>query len=391
MPRLLHRPPKLRRHASGQAFVTSGGKNKYLGRWGSPEAKAAYRAFKKAWKPLPLGDSAPDPDRITVIELLAAFVTHADVKYVKAGRPTSSVHVFKTPMRVMRDLFGHLPVGSIGPLKLEQARAEFVKQGISRTVANRYARKIIQIFRWGVSRELVDEAVPRRLATLDPIRAGQGIAKENAPVAPVTDADIEATLPYLPAIVADMVRLQRLTGARPDEVCSIRPADIDRTGDVWRYRPVGHKLEHLQKTRTVLIGPRGQDVLRKYLLRPADVPCFSPIEVVDDMRARRTAERITPEGQGNGIGTNRRRKPAVTPGERYDTASYRQAIKRAAKKAGVPAWAPNRLRHALATEVRRVGGIDVAQALLGHSNRSTTEGYAEIDLAGAAAVVARIG
>ena len=102
MPRLSNRPPKLRRHASGQAFVTTGGKNKYLGRWGSPEAKAAYRAFKKAWKPLPLGGSAPDPDRITVIELLAAFVTHADTKYGKGGKATSSVHGVKTPMRGRR-------------------------------------------------------------------------------------------------------------------------------------------------------------------------------------------------------------------------------------------------------------------------------------------------
>ncbi len=45
---------------------------------------------------------------------------------------------------------------------------------------------------------------------------------------PVDDSIIEATLPHLQPVVADMVRLQRLTGARPGEICSIRPADVNR-------------------------------------------------------------------------------------------------------------------------------------------------------------------
>ena len=55
------------------------------------------------------------------------------------------------------------------------------------------------------------------------------------------DAVVEATLPYLPDIVADMVRVQRLTGARPGEACSLRPADIDRTEAVWKWKPPHHK------------------------------------------------------------------------------------------------------------------------------------------------------
>ena len=44
---------------------------------------------------------------------------------------------------------------------------------------------------------------------------GYTAAKESEPVQPVPDADIEATIPRLPATVADMIQLQRLTGARP--------------------------------------------------------------------------------------------------------------------------------------------------------------------------------
>ena len=66
MPRLLNRPPKLRRHASGQAFVSVSGKSIYLGKWGSPEARAAYRKFKGDWKPAPLVAMVSDRDSATV-------------------------------------------------------------------------------------------------------------------------------------------------------------------------------------------------------------------------------------------------------------------------------------------------------------------------------------
>ncbi len=49
MPRLLHTQPKLRRHASGQAFVQIGGKSLYLGKFGTKAAKLAYDAFLLKW------------------------------------------------------------------------------------------------------------------------------------------------------------------------------------------------------------------------------------------------------------------------------------------------------------------------------------------------------
>ena len=50
---------------------------------------------------------------------------------------------------------------------------------------------------------------------------------------PVDDAAVDSTLPHRPAVVADMVRFQRLAGSRPAEVCTIRPCDVDTSGDMW--------------------------------------------------------------------------------------------------------------------------------------------------------------
>jgi len=66
-------------------------------------------------------------------------------------------------------------------------------------------------------------------------------------IEPVDDAIVDRTLPFLPPIVADMVRVQRLCGMRPQDVRNMRAIDIDRTQKVWRYVPFTHKTEHQKK------------------------------------------------------------------------------------------------------------------------------------------------
>ncbi len=86
------------------------------------------------------------------------------------------------------------------------------------------------------------------------------------------------TLPHLSLVVANMVRLQQLTGMRPNEVCIVRPCDVDRSTEVWSYRPTSHKTEHHGRDRVIFIGPQGQAILRPYLLRAGEAHCFSPLE-----------------------------------------------------------------------------------------------------------------
>ena len=76
----------------------------------------------------------------------------------------------------------------------------------------------------------------------------------------------------------------------------------------------------------------------------------------------------------------RRKRKARAPRDRYGVASYRRAIHRACDLAKIERWSPNRLRHTAATRLRREMGIDVAGALLGHSDADTTTIYAERDL-----------
>ena len=202
---------------------------------------------------------------------------------------------------------------------------------------------------------------------------------------------VDATLSHLPPVVADMVRLQRLTGSRPAELFMLRPGDIDRSGEVWLYTPESHKTEHHGRKRVICIGPTAQSILLRYLARDTSDRCFQPRDSEAKRLAANHAARITPSSCGNVPGSNRVRTPKRKPGSRYTSGSYRRAISRACGRAGVPQWAPNQLRHSAATAIRKQFGLEAAQTVLGHAKASMTEVYAERDQDVAANVARQIG
>ena len=139
----------------------------------------------------------------------------------------------------------------------------------------------------------------------------------------------------------------------------MRLCDMDTSGEIWKYTPFTHKTQHLGKIRALPIGPMAQKVLQPYI----DHCKNDPQQFV--FIARR--------------------------GNQWCSTSYRQAIAAACKKAGVPRWTPNQLRHAGGTEVRNRFGLDYAQAALGHANAKTTEIYAKISYEKAEQVAREIG
>jgi integrase len=149
---------------------------------------------------------------------------------------------------------------------------------LSRKLINQRIGRIVRMFAWGVSQELVKADVAQALREVPGLHVGRTQARESTPVLPVPESVVQATLAHLPPLVVDMVRLQRLTGCRPEEVCLLRPCDVDTTAEVWAYRPHSHKTAHHGRERVIFIGPKGQDVLRPYLLRDKEGYCFCPEE-----------------------------------------------------------------------------------------------------------------
>jgi len=369
MPKLLHRVPAYRSHkASGQAVVTICGRDHYLGLWRSKASRIEYDRVIGEWLAAgrpdePPGDSSP----LTVVELLSRYWAHAKSYYTKNGEPTKTVDYIRVALRALRQQYGHTPAAEFGPLALKALRQKLVDVGHSRSYINKQVDVLRGVFKWAVAEQLLAPDVYQALAAVPGLRKGRSQARETEPVRPVDDVAVETTLPFLPAVVADMVRFQRLTGARPNEVCMLRPCDVDTTGEVWRYVPASHKTEHHGHSRVIFVGPKAQEVLRAYLSRAADVHCFSPSDSIKQALAARHAARKTPLKYGNRPGSNRKARPKRSPAQKYSTGAYRRAISRAVAKANearkksanpgakvdlLENWSPNRLRHTAATEIR---------------------------------------
>ena len=109
-------------------------------------------------------------------------------------------------------LYGRSYVREFDPLRLRAVRDLMIGDGLARKNVNREIGPIRQMFRWGVEHELVPPDVYAALTPVSALRADRQRVRDTAPVSPVSDADVEATLPHLLAVVADMVRLHRSTG-----------------------------------------------------------------------------------------------------------------------------------------------------------------------------------
>jgi uncharacterized protein (TIGR02996 family) len=423
----------------------------YLGRYGSPESRTEYQRVLAELQAAPhavpvLARGRSHAGGLTVNEVLLAFMQWAMTHYrTPAGEPTSEIGELRWSLRPVRELYGHTPASEFGPRALAAVRQNMIGRGWCRSLINHRIDRVKRVFKWATAEELVSVAVYQALRTLVGLRKGRTEVRESKPVGPVDPAHVNATLPFLTSHLRCMAELQRLTGMRPGEVCKLRLCEVDRTGDVWASRPSQHKTAHHGKTRVIHFGPRAQELIAAFLrgnnpppdgfghirlndpdqrdarlvmadayqeagrerdaelLRdPARVvvlvggcvvdptlTLFSPARAREE-RFRAYRQKRKSKVQPSQV-SRRKENPKRLPRAEYTPRTYAHAVRLAAKKANVPHWHPNQLRHLFATEVRKEHGLEAAQVMLGHSRADVTQVYAERDQTLAASVAARIG
>jgi integrase len=289
--------------------VTLSGRDFYLGPHGTQASKREYDRLIGEWLANgrhPLHISVAD---LSVDELCARYLKYSRSRYVKNGRLTGEWCAIRSALRYARKLYLRQPAAEFGPLALKAVRNSMIAADLAATSINQHVGRIRRMFRWGVAEQLVRPDVYQALIALPGLRKGRGEARETKPILPVGDATVEATLPQLPDVVADMVRFQRYTGCRPAEVCILRPCDVDRSSEVWRYVPESHKCEHHGRERVIFIGPKAQVVLLRYLARDPQATCFRPTDSEAKRRAEQRAHRKTPLSCGTKRATDTNGSP----------------------------------------------------------------------------------
>ena len=348
--------PKYCQHKpTGRAFVRIDGKMFYLGKYGS---EASRREYDRIIAEFIANGRQPlhKAGEVLIEQLIIQFL---DYVVNERSYSVTAESRLRRVLRSLNDLYGKQPVSSFNAMSLKTMRRQFLESGLSRETINAYVFVLKQVFHWGSDeREIVPPEVVAAIRTVPALKPGKTTAVEYAEIQPVDDAIVEKTLPYLSQEKQDMVRLQRLICGRPQDVLNMRVCDIDRSGEIWKYTPVTHKTKSRGKIRILPIGPRAQKILLPYLDKYKNV--------ADQFIFQQN--NVCKAGQ-----------------------SYAVAIESACKKAGVPKWTPNQLRHAGGTEVRDKFGLDYCQAILGHSNASTSEIYAKVSFEKAAEVAKKIG
>ena len=325
--------PNLCRHrAQNQGYVTLNGREFYLGYWPASRGKkppahvqVEYDDLIAKW--LANGRNLPDErPALTVNEVLLAYLKWAEEHYVPNRAKDDQNRFIRYAAAVVRQRFGRTAAAEFGPKKLKAVRQAMVERDWCRNMVNAQVDRVKRMFKWAVAEELVPGEVYHALRAVESLRRGTPGVRDTDPVKPLPVETVEAILPHLQPVMRATVRVQVLTGIRPGELCQLRVADIDRTGEggVW----------------VVIIRPQAQDVLRPFV-DAGETYVYSPRAAELARHAERRANRRSPLTPSQAA-----RKPKVNPKrpkrERYDETSYRNAIYRACDWAFPPQGALER-------------------------------------------------
>ena len=223
----LHRP-------SGQAVVTLGGHDFYLGPYGSLESKAEYQRRLGEWlvRGRPADMNAGDGPSINEIMLAYARYVYA---YYRGpdGEPTREVQNISRALKPLKELYGMSPARDFGPLALKTVRQHMTDKGLCRGVINQRIGVIKRMFKWASGEELLPATTFHGLLCVTGLHRGRSAAKETEPVKPVPEDVVRRTMPFMCPTLRTMAELQLLTGMRPGELVLMRSVDVDVTGKVW--------------------------------------------------------------------------------------------------------------------------------------------------------------
>jgi integrase len=230
-----------------------------------------------------------------------------------------------------------------------------------------------------------------RCALLEQVRSlrpgqqvGGSVMRDNTRRPMVTLEEVTKIAEQLNPIRADMLWLLWYTGARPGEVCQMRPIDIVKGDpDCWLYVPgsdVGpsgrHKTSYRGRVHVIpLAGPAKAILERRVTQWDSKEYVFQPAQSMREWHGQQLLRRDTPMSTGNRPGTNRTGDSLIKPGACFKPVSLNTAFHRACDRVSIAPFTPYDLRRSTATRVRAQIDKEAAKSLLGHSSTNVTDIY----------------
>jgi integrase len=348
------------------------GKTYWLGEYGSMEAQAEYDRvisfLVRTGYPAPSTRSplikretrspVSAPKQITVKDLITKFTQWSKTYYRHPdGSSTREHQNFLHVTRPLQEMFGGCPIAEFGPAKLLLFRDELIKRDLARNTINAMLRRLKQIVRWGVPRELVPIDVHSRLLTVEPLQPNRGGKETSGSRGSVEWSLVQQVLPHLPKLLQAFCTVAYFSGARVGELSKLTTRMLDRTQEVWVASLSEHKNRHKGKSRRIFFGPRAQAALLPWLMPDdPDAVIFSPRRV-DERQEKRQGKRL--------------------PGIIYSRCGLSQCLKRAIARAAVPSFTLAQLRHSCAVKITNSCGIEATRQVLGHSSVEMSRHYAQ--------------
>jgi integrase len=351
-------PPRMHQHRrSGQARVRVRGKDIYLGPWDSQEAKERYalliaRLVKEPNEP-------PKPGGLLVGEAATLWLAQEGTRYQGV-----ELDHYQRCVAMLVKHAGRVKCQDFSVSDLERVRQAMIARGWSAGLINRRICRTRTIWRWLELHGHAPRGSWAHLRTLPGLSRADPRVRHLPARKPAEWADVARVCRRAGPAPRAMLLLGWFSGARPSEICRLRPCDIDRTDpEVWLYRPATHKCSWRGRDKVITFGKVCQKVLAPFL---AD--CQPEAFVFVPSARTRVRRRLY-----------------------YTAQVYGRAVKRACERAGVM-LTPYQLRHSFRLRVTRAMGIDAARAAMGHASSSMTERYAAgADVRTAADVARRLG
>ena len=149
--------------------VTRYRKDYWLGAYGSPESRELYHRVLAQWEsggrrlPVTLDDKPADIAQVSVTEVLNAYWKWASKYY---GH--SELGCMRMVIRLLRQMYGSTSAADFGPNRLRLIREQMIlgdpnadppRKPWARRTVNHNVHRIIAIFKWAASHELIPAGV----------------------------------------------------------------------------------------------------------------------------------------------------------------------------------------------------------------------------------------